>query len=241
MPYLAEPDDNGWGKEHDYLIDAVHTRRLPGVICPLEGPWTTIGLQYPTVDIELIESRVGRLPADPISVDDYRALVAQIEPITGQERPLGPGAQFGPLLGMARGSLGDFAWVNPWTILVRRSTYQELLSSGFPLNGSVAKIGAISAPDCRFDDGSTEPLVELEARCNVVLANLRSRDVCPACGRLPITKPKRMVLEAASYNGALPLQRIVEMPTYFVVNDELGEFIRARGFGNVVLTEIELK
>jgi len=50
-----------------------------------------------------------------------------------------------------------------------------------------------------------------------------------------------MVLEAASYNGALPLQRIVEVSTYFVVNDEPGEFIRARGFGNVVLTGIELK
>jgi hypothetical protein len=34
MPYLAEPDDKGWGKEQDYLIDAVHARGLPGVIVP---------------------------------------------------------------------------------------------------------------------------------------------------------------------------------------------------------------
>ena len=132
MPYLAEPDDNGWGKEHDYLIDAVHTRRLPGVICPLEGPWTTIGLQYPTVDIELIESRVGRLPAAPISVDDYRALVAQIEPITGQERPLGPGAQFGPLLGMARGSLGDFCLGEPLDHSGTKVHVPRITFFGFP-------------------------------------------------------------------------------------------------------------
>jgi hypothetical protein len=61
MPYLVEPDDKGWGKAHDDLIDAAHIRGLPGVICPLEGPWTTMGLQYPTVDIELIESRVGEI------------------------------------------------------------------------------------------------------------------------------------------------------------------------------------
>lgn len=241
MPYLAEPDDKGWGKEHEYLINAAHARGLPGVICPVEGRWATTGLQYPTLDIELMDSRIGRLPDDPISVDDYRALVAEIEPITGPERPLGPGAQFGPLIGTARGSLSDFAWLNPWTMLVRRSTYQELLSSGFSLNGGVAKISAEFAPDCGFDDGSTESLVELEARCKVALANLPSRDVCPACGRRPITRPKRMVLEAASYDGILPLQRIVEMPAYFVVNDALAAFIRGRGFSNIVLTEIELK
>ena len=57
---------------------------------------------------------------------------------------------------------------------------------------------------------------------------------------IAITKPKRIVLETAYYDRALPLQRIVEMPTYLVVNDDLGEFIRSRGFSNVTLTEIEL-
>jgi len=137
------------------------------------------------------------------------------------------------LRGTARGLIGDFGWVNPWTMLVRSSTYQELFSSGFSLDGAEARID--------FDNGSTEPVIELEARGKVALANLPSREICPVCGRLPITKPKRMVLEAASYDSALPLQRIVEMPTFFVVNDDLGEFIRARGFSNVTLTKIELK
>src|SRR5262249_12664996 len=178
-------------------------------------------------------------PDHPIPIEDYRDLLAKIEPITGPKRPLRPGANFGPLQGTARGLLGDFAWVNPWTMLVRRSTYQELVSSGFSLNGGEASF--VFSPSCEFEDESTEPLVELEARCKVALANLPSRDTCPVCGRLPITKPKRMVLEAASYDSALPLQRIVEMPTYFVVSDDLGEFIRARGFTNITLTKIELK
>jgi len=233
MPYLAKPDENGWGKEHDYLISAVHARRLPGVNCPLEGAWATTGINYPTLDVALIDSRVGELPAHPIPIEDYKALVARIEPIAGPERPLRPGANLGPLRGTARGLVGDFAWVNPWTMLVRSSTYQELLSSGFSLDGAEARID--------FDNGSTEPVIELEACGKVALANLPSREVCPVCGRLPITKPKRMVLEAASYDSALPLQRIVELPTFFVVNDDLGEFIRARGFSNVTLTKIELK
>lgn len=240
MPYVAKPDDSGWGKEHDYIIDAVHARGLPGVICPLEGAWAITGINYPTVDVALIDSRVGELPVHPIPIEDYRDLVVKIEPITGPERPLRPGTNFGPLRGTMRGLLGDFAWVTSWTMLVRRSAYQELLSAGFSLDGAEAKISAVFAPACEFEDGSTEPLVELEARCKVALANLPSRELCPGCGRLPLTKPKGIVLEAASYDSALPLQRIVEMPTYLVVNDELGEFIRSRGFSNITLSEIEL-
>ena len=67
MPYFAEPDDKGWGKEHDYLINAAHARGLPGVICPLEGAWATTGINYPTVDVALIDSRVGELPVHPYS------------------------------------------------------------------------------------------------------------------------------------------------------------------------------
>ena len=233
MPYVAMPDDAGWGKDNEYLISAAHARMLPGLVCGVHGVWATTGLNYPTVDIELIDSRIGRLPADPISVDDYRALVARITPITGPERPLGPGANLGPLVGTARGLLGDFAWVNPWTMLVRSSTCQELVSSGFLVQGAEARIS--------FEDGPTEPLIELEALCKLTLANLQHRDLCSICGRLSFVKPKTMVIEAASYDSAKPLHRIVELPTYIVVNDDLAEFIRTRNFSNITLTQIELQ
>jgi len=233
MPYIAEPDDAGWGKDNEYLISAVHSRGLPGVICRVHGVWATTGLNYPTVDIALIDSRIGRLPTNPVSVDDYRALAAQIEPVIGPERPLSPGANLGPLLGTAQGLFGDFAWVNRWTMLVRCATYQELLSSGFFVEGAEARIS--------FKDGPTEPLMELEVLCKVTLANLQPREICSICGRPSFVKPKTMVIEAASYDGAQPLQRIVEMPTYIVINDDLGEFIRTRGFSNITLTQIELQ
>jgi hypothetical protein len=92
----------------------------------------------------------------------------------------------------------------------------------------------------RFEDGSAEPLIELEARCKVRLADLQLPENCPVCGRPSFVKPKTMVLEAASYDSARPLQRIAEMPTRIVINDDLGEFIRARGFSNIMLTGIEL-
>jgi len=50
-----------------------------------------------------------------------------------------------------------------------------------------------------------------------------------------------MVIDAASYDSAQPLQRIVEMPTCIVINDDLGEFIRLRGFSNITLTQIKLQ
>lgn len=153
MPYVAKPDDKGWGKNNDYLISAAHARGLPGVICPLEGAWATTGISYPTVDVALLDSRVGELPAHPVSIEDYRALVARIEHITGPDRPLRPGANFGPLHGTARGSLGAFVWANNWTVLVRRSTLQELLSLGF----SLAALKQKSMPRChRLADLGTD-------------------------------------------------------------------------------------
>jgi uncharacterized double-CXXCG motif protein len=232
MPYIAKPDDAGWGKDNDYLILAVRARSLPGMVCGVHGVWATTGLNYPTVDIALIDSQIGRLPVNPISVDDYRALVAQLEPIIGPERLLNPGVNLGPLRGTARGLLGDFAWINSWTMLVRSSTYQELLSSRFPIQGAQASIS--------FEDGPTEPLVELEAICKVTLAEPQHRELCTICGRPSFVKPKTMVLDAASYDNARPLQRIVEMPTYIVINDDLGEFIRMKGFSNITLTRIEI-
>jgi len=181
----------------------------------------------------MIDSRVGRLPTNPISIDDDRTLAAQIEPIIGPERPLRPGANLGPLLGTARGLLGDFAWGNPWTTLVRSSTHQELLSSGFFVEGAEARIS--------FNNGLTEPLIEIEALCKVTLANLQHREICSICGRPSFVKQKTMVIDAASYDSAQPLQRIVEMPTCIVINDDLGEFIRLRGFSNITLTQIKLQ
>jgi hypothetical protein len=50
-----------------------------------------------------------------------------------------------------------------------------------------------------------------------------------------------MVLEAATYDSARPLQRIAEMPTCIVVNDDLAAFIRTRGFSNINLTQIDVR
>jgi len=83
--------------------------------------------------------------------------------------------------------------------------------------------------------------MELEAACRLTLANLQHREICSICGRPSFVKPKTMVIEAASYDSAKPLQRIVEMPTYIVVNDDLAEFIRTRDFSNITLTRIELQ
>ena len=83
--------------------------------------------------------------------------------------------------------------------------------------------------------------MELEALCKLTLANLQHREICSICGRLSFVKPKTMVIEAASYDSATPLQRIAEMPTRLVVNDDLAEFIRTRGFSNITLSRIELR
>lgn len=119
MPSIARRDDAGWGKDNDCDIVATHARKLPGVICPVEQQGRCASRSFDEISnqhlisgglasywvlphpSELVDLRVGTLPFGAISVDDYRALVAQSEPLTGPERLLRPSTNFGPLRGTA--------------------------------------------------------------------------------------------------------------------------------------------
>lgn len=169
----------------------------------------------------------------PLTPEQFRILVAKIQPLFGAERALMPGTKLGPLRGKARGEAGDFAWVNPWTPLLRESVWRAAEAFGVPLIGIRAELNASRK--------SYEPLVELEASPKVRLQSSLVPEKCAICGRWPIKAPDKLVLEASSFDPSIPLQRVVELPTKLIVNERFAQFIQERKLRDIVLTPVEVQ
>jgi uncharacterized double-CXXCG motif protein len=227
--YEIRPDQARWGKLNS--IEATRFRKLPGVRCPQCGAWALTGVIYPSIDPSVLNGiSLPDTPA-PIPVEQFARLAAVVQPLLGTTRPVRPGAELGPLKGTAEGSFGDFAWVNPWTPLLRESVWLALKEAGIRLVGMRAELD--------FGTHPHEPLVELEALPRVMLSNALVPEKCAVCGRLPVTKPDNLSVVAPSLDGSIPLQRIAELPTVLVANESLAQFIQARTLRDVVLTPIE--
>ena len=151
----------------------------------------------------------------------------------GTERPVTPAAAIGPLRGKARGDFGDFAWVNPWTPLLRETIWQAAETAEVKLAGVRA--------DLHFSRKSEDPLVEIEALQKVRLLSSLVPERCTICGRLPITRPEQLVLEASSFDSSVALQRVMELPTTLIANASFAQFIEERNLRDVVLTPVELR
>lgn len=231
--YNIGPDDMGWGKINDPNIEATHSRKLPGVQCPICGAWATTGIIYPSVDISLLGKMLMSSKQWPIPLEEFKKLATDIQSIIGAERPIEPGADLGPLRGKANGKFGDFAWVNPWTPLLRKSVYLSLKGDGVDLVGVQAELD--------FTVHAHEPFFELEALPKLKLVESLLSERCEMCGRLPITSPEKVIVSVASYDESLPIQRIAHLPTMLVVNEMFANLVREKNLKNVVLRPIELR
>lgn len=231
--YELRPYDAGWGMFNDYKIDAVHFRHVPGVRCPLCGAWGMTGSIYPSVGTATLNTL--SLPAEPypVSPKEFKTLAATVEAVLGPDRPVQPGTNLGVLRGTVRGRLGDFAWVNPWTPLLRESVWHELAKAGINLDGVRAELA--------FEKEPHEQLIELEALPRVRVQRDLVPDKCLVCGRLGMKVPDTLVITTDSFNNSIPLQRISELPTVLVVNEPFAQFIRQRNLRDATLTPIEVR
>ncbi len=95
----------------------------------------------------------------------------------------------------------------------------------------------------RFRNREMESLLELEAHPRVELHDRCLPDrppACSACGRRGIQASGRIVVAKASFNENIPIQRIVELPTYLVVNERMAALILEIRLRDVILDEIEM-
>jgi uncharacterized double-CXXCG motif protein len=228
--YELRPDQVRWGKQNS--IEATHWQKLPGIRCPSCGVWALTGITYPTVDTSAFNGIALPATPSPLSVEQFNALAASIQTAVGAQRPMRPGTELGPLSGKAKGNFGDFAWVNPWTPLLRESVWLALRENGILL----AEVRA------EFDFGlAHEPLVELEALPTATLPKELVPEKCAICGRLAVKKPDNISFAVSSLDASIPLQRIAELPTVLVANEPFAQFIQQRHLRDVIVTPIEVR
>jgi len=133
--FLIKPDDEIYGKVNPYLINAVSKYFVPGVICKYcHSTWAQTGVQYPTVDCTTLGDLKEILKIKPVLLEKFIEIKERLRLILGEERPILPGTHLGPSYGKAKGKLGDFTWINPWTPLVRESILIEMSIRNIKMN-----------------------------------------------------------------------------------------------------------
>lgn len=227
--YEIVPDDARWGRN---IIDAVHSRMLPGVCCPVCSGWATTGVIYPSVDMSALNDLPRPETVRAVTVKEYERLTSVIGPVLGAKRPLEPGTEFGPLRGKAKGNFGDFAWVNPWNPLIRESVWLELKEAGIILTGIRAELD--------FGKRVHEPLIEIEVLPTATLTKPYESEACAHCRKQSVQKPEKISVVASSLNSSEPLQRIFELPTVILANERLAQFIQRRNLKGAILSPVEL-
>jgi len=234
--FFIGPDDREWGIAHSYEINAKRDCCLPGVSCNVcNNTWATTGVIYPSISCESLTNIRSSLTPFPISTEIMIDLINMIHNITEDKKlVLLPGTDFGQLHGIAKGEMGDFTWVNPWTPLVRSSVFDLFLQRGLDLIGVEAKLRFNKYIEMSFVEIEARPVVKLHPLC--LEASISAR--CFACGHQTIKTPEKIIIDRNTINDNMPIMRIYDLPTYIVVNEQMASLIYECKFSNVILKEI---
>lgn len=220
-----------------YRVDATHRYALPGVICDVcKATWAQTGIAYPQVELpdEIDPTRYQR--DDPVPIAQFEELITPIRAVFPNDALLTPGTEFGPLEGTIHGDdYGDFAWLNPWTLLVRGDAL-KLLTDSVP--GIVAVPTQLRAPQGRADllELFFKPSGEHRSEDGVYDA-----DPCPRCGRRSFRRPEQLVLNADVAPGAGPLIRLRTLPTTLLAREEVVAFIQEQELTGVDAQQIPVE
>lgn len=204
------------GDSPNNMIDATHEWGLPGVICPVCGnTWSNIGLAYPWVSL----SRNYRLKGT-IEFPERCHLMSlhskkQTGSVPSQRNLCFTRHRVWPLVGKASGKFADFAWVNPWTLLIEQRAYLQLQRTGInlPLTAS---------PKLAFRRKSHNRLVELQIEPHALLtvANvLTDSSPCTACQYSSLSLPEEIGIDESSLPAQVDLFRVRNFTTLILASE----------------------
>jgi uncharacterized double-CXXCG motif protein len=220
--------DASWANKN--YIEAVHSVIVPGLLCPECGAWATTGLAFPNADIKNLLCDIRFKTPYPINIEAFHMLSEHLFKETGITQIV-PGIELGCLSGKAKGVFGDFAWVNPWTVLLRHSILKQAQEAGLNLNGVCAKLD--------FENNIEEDFFELEVSPVATPNAFSNIPKCKICGRRKIAKDEQLVVDASMFDPSIPLQHIVEWPTILIVNTAFANFIKELALRDVKLIPCE--
>lgn len=126
--YEILPDD-AW--PYAYRINASHKWGLPGVKCSQCGfVGGGCGSQYPALTLPEGIEAAPYLEGWPVTPERQIELQAALLRSWKQDIRLGPGTDFGPLVGKAHGKCGDVGWVRLGTMLLADQAVKRICDAG---------------------------------------------------------------------------------------------------------------
>lgn len=223
------PDDRIGGN-----LEARHRWGLPGVRCTVCGvTWANTGIAYPTVDLSGLVNASEYERQWPVPWEVFEERRSQIVNLLPAGAPAPPGTELGPLIGKGAGTFGDFAWQGSWTVLMRDEALERLWN---------AKLSGPQRARAELTGRSVPKLIELQIEPQGCLSERclsgRSDPPCAVCGRLAITRPAVVVLDASSVGPEIDVFRLRDLTTMIVVTDRVADRIDTLGLTGAVLREI---
>jgi hypothetical protein len=166
-----------------------------------------------------------------MSPEQFRTVASDIRRAIGERYPIYPGTDFGVLEGKTKGAIGDVAWVNPWTLLFRKSVLDKLQEEDIFLDNAKALLDGTSGDLFEIE---AIPVVKLHPKCLTSVKTER----CAMCGRQAYGMPDEVVIETVDLPKANQIMRTKEFPTLLVVSDVIANALGNLNMPNIRLAEV---
>src|ERR1043165_6010850 len=98
--YEIEPDDEHWGKDHDYFLNATHRWNLPAVKCSVcNNTWGNPMLAFGGIDISDLPNEKLYRSIKPIPLEKWIPLRAELSEHVDKSIRILPGVSLGLITG----------------------------------------------------------------------------------------------------------------------------------------------
>jgi uncharacterized double-CXXCG motif protein len=205
MRYLVVEADKS--SEYTGFVNGAHKWGLPGVdTCPAcKSTWASTSRTYPSVDLTPLAPFSEFESPGAVPIEEYERLCGLVRPLLPPGAVLQPGCELGPLVGSAQGRFGTLVRLHPRMLLVQREAFEKLQAED--LHGLRA-----SPAQLRFRQRNPPELLELEllpvGRVYADCLPPKRKPPCSRCGRLGLTLPDDLVLDAATLPSDLDVFRL---------------------------------
>lgn len=223
------------------FIDGRHTWGLPGVErCPTCRSGGGIdGLLYPCVDLSSLPAHELKKLSNPWPVprEEFNRLRELVRPFVPDWARLLPGAQFGPIRGKGSGHFGQLFVFYSCSVLVRREALEQLQAAGLRgLRGCPIQARFREKNPPEFLDLQLELRGQLHQDC--LLPDLEGP--CPACGYQGFSRPKRIVLDAASLPSDLDVFQD-RKGGIVIASERFVDTVKRLNLGGATFNEVEVR
>lgn len=234
---IYEIREDQYRKKAGY-IEAIHKWGLPGVICPVcKSTWSTIGLEYPTVDLNGFADETLYRKARTEPLDEFLKLRQKIKNAFPKLTVLNPGTEFGALKGKAIGLMDGFVWRSWWTISLARTALEQLKGSSLLLPDS-----AKAELEFKREESEIYELdLPLQGRLVNGIYDSSQLNYCVACGRDSISKPEKILIDNASIPNNIDIFRVSNFTTIILVTERFVETVNSLNIKGAVFEEVETK